>query len=200
MRSDDGTDGGRLRPHDRRTRLHTLGRELPLHALGRGPRLLCVLGGRLRRAWGRGASRALRTPQVVRSPLWLYHHRLGWLLGRRFLLLEHVGRRTGLPREAVLEVVDRPAPGTYRVVSGLGTRSEWLRNVQHTPRVRVSVGRVTKRPGTAYVHPPEDSAGILSAYAAAHPAAWAALSPVLDDVTARSDTGIPVVDLRLDPG
>jgi hypothetical protein len=35
----------------------------------------------------------------------LYRWRLGWLLGHRFLLVVHVGRRTGVRHETVLEVV-----------------------------------------------------------------------------------------------
>jgi hypothetical protein len=39
---------------------------------------------------------------VFRLPIWLYRLRLGWVLGARFLLVHHVGRRTGLPRRVVL--------------------------------------------------------------------------------------------------
>jgi hypothetical protein len=42
---------------------------------------------------------------MLRLPIWLYRLRLGWLLGNRFLLLTHVGRKTGLPHQTVVEVV-----------------------------------------------------------------------------------------------
>ncbi|MCA9848813.1 MAG: nitroreductase family deazaflavin-dependent oxidoreductase, partial [Dehalococcoidia bacterium] len=59
-----------------------------------------------------------------RAPIWLYRLHLGWLLGGRFLLMEHVGRRSGLVRRVVVEVVhhDRDAD-TYTVASGFGPRS-----------------------------------------------------------------------------
>ena len=30
----------------------------------------------------------------LRAPVYLYRWRLGWLLGKRFVLLTHIGRRT----------------------------------------------------------------------------------------------------------
>src|SRR5689334_1392695 len=35
---------------------------------------------------------------MYRLPVWLFHVHLGWLLGNRFLLLTHTGRKSGLPR------------------------------------------------------------------------------------------------------
>ena len=43
---------------------------------------------------------------LFRLPAILYRWRCGWLLGRRFLLLIHVGRRTGKLRRTVLEVIE----------------------------------------------------------------------------------------------
>ena len=43
-----------------------------------------------------------------RAPVYLYSWRIGWRLGHRLLLLTHIRRRTGLRRQAVLEVVDAP--------------------------------------------------------------------------------------------
>ncbi len=40
-----------------------------------------------------------------RAPIWFYRLGLGGLLGRRFVLLNHIGRKSGQPRQAVLEVV-----------------------------------------------------------------------------------------------
>lgn len=85
----------------------------------------------------RGVRRAF-----LRAPIWLYRHGLGWLLGERFLLLTHVGRKTGAPRETVLEVVHHdPASDTYFILSGWGEGSDWLLNLQKTPDVSVDIGR-----------------------------------------------------------
>jgi len=43
-----------------------------------------------------GASRL-----AFRLPIYLYRLNLGWLLGHRFLMLVHRGRRSGLLRETV---------------------------------------------------------------------------------------------------
>jgi deazaflavin-dependent oxidoreductase (nitroreductase family) len=80
--------------------------------------------------------------RLFRLPLSLYRVRLDWLLGERFLLLTHIGRKSGQPRQTVLEVVYHDtATDTYFIASGWGERSDWIRNVQKTPVVRVDVGK-----------------------------------------------------------
>lgn len=75
-------------------------------------------------------------------PVHLYHARLGFLLGRRFLLLVHTGRRTGIQRESVLEVI-RYDPVTREVVvaAGWGRRTGWLHNVEAGLAREVWLGR-----------------------------------------------------------
>src|SRR5437016_1734775 len=77
---------------------------------------------------------------LLRMPVRLYDWRLGWLLGHRFLLLEHTGRRTGRAYKTVLEVVEyRPDTRAAVVVSGFGANVDWLRNIgapdARTPRI-----------------------------------------------------------------
>jgi deazaflavin-dependent oxidoreductase (nitroreductase family) len=82
--------------------------------------------------------------RVFRLPAQLYHWRCGWLLGRRFLLLIHTGRRTGRRRETVLEIMEfRQVDREMVVMSGFGRYADWLRNIQANPRVEIMVG--TKR-------------------------------------------------------
>lgn len=76
-----------------------------------------------------------------RAPVYLYHWHLGWLFGKRCLLLTHFGRRTGLRRETVLEVVEYRKEGPeVVVVNGFGPDSDWLRNIEKTPGEEVTVG------------------------------------------------------------
>lgn len=93
---------------------------------------------------GRGlaglAASLLRKRRVMRLPILLYRAHQGILLDHRFLLLEHRGRRSGLVRRTVLEVVERPSRDRYLVVSSLGERAEWLRNLRAEPHARVAVG------------------------------------------------------------
>ncbi len=78
---------------------------------------------------------------LARLPITLYRLRLGWLFGRRFLLLHHVGRKTGLPRRVVLEVVEHdPLSGSYVVAAAWGPRADWLRNLEAHPQASIEVG------------------------------------------------------------
>lgn len=149
--------------------------------------------------WSAIATRALRTRWLVRSPIWLYRHHLGALMGRRFVLLEHIGRRTGTPRLVVLEVIESPDPSTVRVVSGLGPSSQWFRNIQAHPQVRVTTGRLVDRPASARVLPPDQARSVMDRYATRHPVARRALSAVLTHGDADGLAGdlstLPIVDL-----
>lgn len=85
--------------------------------------------------------------RVLRLPVWLYRSKLGWLLGHRFLLLTHTGRRTGLARQTVLEVLRfDPDTSTAVVMAGFGRRSDWYQNLQRRPALEVVVGRRAFRP------------------------------------------------------
>lgn len=127
------------------------------------------------------AAGLLRTRWLVRAPVWLYRARLGILLGPRFVMLEHTGRKSGARRHVVLEVVQHPAAGSYTVVSGFGDRAQWFRNIRAEPRVRVYA--LSRRPTAAIarVLPLAEAAAVLADYSARHPRAWAAMELVLRD-------------------
>jgi deazaflavin-dependent oxidoreductase (nitroreductase family) len=77
-----------------------------------------------------------------RAPIWFYRLGLGGLLGGRFLLLNHIGRKTGKPRQAVLEVVQyNKETGGYVVASGFGEKSDWYLNVSANPEITIQVGK-----------------------------------------------------------
>ena len=150
------------------------------------------------------AARLLRTRWIVRAPVGLYRARLGLMFGSRLLMLEHTGRKTGIRRYVVLESVDHPNPRTYIVAAGFGDRAQWLRNVRASPRVRVYAG--SRRPVPAIARPltSAETAAALTAYARAHPRAWAALKPVFEaTLGARIDsdgTSLPMIALDLADG
>ena len=57
------------------------------------------------------------------------------------MLLIHVGRRTGLRRYTVLEVVEYRKEGPEAVViSAFGPNADWLRNIEATPGAEVVIG------------------------------------------------------------
>ena len=78
---------------------------------------------------------------LFRVPVYFYRWKCGWLLGHRFLLLTHIGRRTGLRRHTVLEVVQYREQGPEAVVlSAFGRNPDWLRNIEKTPDPEVVIG------------------------------------------------------------
>jgi deazaflavin-dependent oxidoreductase (nitroreductase family) len=84
-----------------------------------------------------------RQPLLVRwffrVPKALYRIGLADQLGRSVLLLTTRGRKTGLPRTTALNyLADGNVP---YVLSGSGSSSDWLRNLQVEPHVLVQVGK-----------------------------------------------------------
>ncbi|HEY4268261.1 MAG TPA: nitroreductase family deazaflavin-dependent oxidoreductase [Galbitalea sp.] len=129
----------------------------------------------------RVAGAVLRTRWVVRAPIFVYKARLGGIFGKRLLMLEHTGRKSGRPRNVVLEIIDRPTDGGFVVVSGFGDAAQWYRNIQAHPGVRLYLG--SHRPVDAIAMPlgPDEATASLRRYADNYPKAWAALRPVLEN-------------------
>ncbi len=137
------------------------------------------------------------TRLLARLPIWLYRMQLGWLLGRRFLLLTHIGRKTGVARRTVLEVVDRhQRTGTYFVAAAWGERAQWLRNIQQNPKVGLSVGR-QRFAAVAERLPVDEAERVLRTYAQRHRIAMRALVRLLrsSDPHVLAQT-LPIVALR----
>lgn len=104
------------------------------------------------------------TRRLLRCPSALYRWDLGWLLGRRFMMLTHLGRRSGREYRTVLEVInfDRPSKEVV-VVAGLGRSADWYRNVQAHPPVEVAIGRDRFRP-VARDLDEDDAVAVLADY------------------------------------
>lgn len=127
---------------------------------------------------------------VFRSPVWLYRLGLGGLMGDRFLLLTHRGRKSGRLYDTVIEVIKHdPTIRTYYVVSGFGRRSDWFRNVQKTPEVTITVGR-RRMPARARVLPPEEAVPILQDFMRRHPTEVKMLLRVLGIAPIRTEEDI----------
>ncbi|WP_406175834.1 nitroreductase family deazaflavin-dependent oxidoreductase [Streptomyces sp. NBC_00996] len=108
---------------------------------------------------------------AFRLPIRLYRAGLGPLLGKRFLLLHHTGRKSGRERQAVIEVVsyDQHA-GTWTVASGFGPKSDWYQNLRHRPQAAIQFGR-RRFTVTTHFLSPEEGADIMADYARRHPRA-----------------------------
>ncbi|MCT7365015.1 nitroreductase family deazaflavin-dependent oxidoreductase [Mycolicibacterium llatzerense] len=105
---------------------------------------------------------------LYRLPIYAYRAHLGWVFGERILLLHHIGRVSGQPRQAVLEVADHDrANDSFVVASGWGPTAAWYQNVLHTPNVTIDVGRRTL-PVTAVALDADEGADIFARYAMRH--------------------------------
>ncbi len=99
------------------------------------------------------------TKRLFNAPSWLYDRGLGWLLGRRFCEVEHVGRKSGKRRTTVLEIVERdPATGEIVVASAYGATANWYRNLQQRPATKIRTGRQEYVPETRFLTPEEGRA------------------------------------------
>jgi deazaflavin-dependent oxidoreductase (nitroreductase family) len=112
----------------------------------------------------------------LRLPTWLFRLHLGRLLGERFLLLEHKGRKTGKTRRNVLEVVlhDKTSD-TFYVVSGWGKKADWYRNIHEHPLATVGVGGRTFEARAEDV-PPDKATDIMQTYTRRYPLAFKELT------------------------
>lgn len=122
---------------------------------------------------------------VFRLPILLYRLKLGWLFGRRMLLLEHRGRKSGLTRKVVVEVVDHDEQkDSYTVAAAWGRQSDWYKNIEAEPKVTVEVGR-KRFAALAETLSADDAAQHLNVYATEHPFAFRQLGSKLFDIESR---------------
>jgi len=133
-------------------------------------------------------------------PIVLYRVRLGWLLDSRFLLLRHRGRRSGMLRSTVLEVVhhDRSIDAYY-VAAAWAWRAQWFQNVSADPRVGVTVGRKTFE-GVAHILDAGERRRVLDEYRLRHGAAMRGLQRLFGYATFDELVeSTPIVELRRAP-
>lgn len=101
---------------------------------------------------------------LLTIPNALYAAHLGRLLGHRFLLLTHRGRKSGQLRRVVLEVVRHDAAtGESIVAAGWGRRTQWYLNVLAGGVVEVSTAGRTYRPTWRQVEA-DEAVAILADY------------------------------------
>jgi deazaflavin-dependent oxidoreductase (nitroreductase family) len=118
--------------------------------------------------------------KLWRAPIWFYRLGLGWMMGKRFLLLTHIGRKSGQPRQAVIEVVKIDSQNNiYYSVSGFGEKAHWFKNIMRTPDVNIQVGG-RKMPARAERLSIEDGEAVLMEYSQEHPTALRELSKILN--------------------
>lgn len=105
---------------------------------------------------------------IFKLPVTLYRLRLGWLLGKRFMQLTHVGRRSGKVHKTILAVLrfDDKTQEIYAVSAWKG--SDWYYNIQASPALELETGRVRYAPLQRALAPEEITAAFMD-YRKAHP-------------------------------
>ena len=143
---------------------------------------------------------------VFRLPLFLYRNGWGWMLGRTFLMLEHVGRRTGKPYETVAMVLGDDADiGEVVICSGWGPHVDWLENLRAGPARQIRIGRDCFFPQHRFLTDDEAFA-TATAFRDRHPHRLRLIAAILgwgdlrgDDAVRRFVDGHPFVAFRSVP-
>jgi deazaflavin-dependent oxidoreductase (nitroreductase family) len=127
---------------------------------------------------------------VFRLPLPLYRAGWGWLfLGRTFLVLTHVGRRSGQPHAtAAMVLAEDRRTGEVVICSVWGPHTDWIRNLRAHPALRVQVGRTSFVPQHRFLTD-EEAFAVGADFRRRHPWRVRLLSRVLA-ADLRSDAGI----------
>jgi deazaflavin-dependent oxidoreductase (nitroreductase family) len=105
---------------------------------------------------------------MFRVPILVFRARLGWVFGHRLVLVNHRGRKTGRPRQVVVEVAARDrTTGAVTVASGYGSHSDWFRNLLVAPETTIEVG-VRRLDVRAVPLSPEEGGEVMVDYARRH--------------------------------
>lgn len=140
---------------------------------------------------------------LARAPIWLYRARLGWLLDNRFLMLTHLGRKSGLPRQVVLEVIHyEKTTDTCFIASGFGEKANWFLNICQNPEVTIDMGG-RRFQAIAERLPIAEALNLFKEYARRHPIATKVLAPIFGYPWDGTEAGyqamarlVPIIALR----
>ncbi len=106
---------------------------------------------------------------LLKAPSYVYRARLGFLFGRRFMMIEHRGRRSGTLYRTVIEVAGRlPDPPEWVCTSGTGPNADWYRNLVANGVEAVWLGSTRHRAEVRFLGPP-GAATVMAAYEREHP-------------------------------
>lgn len=105
---------------------------------------------------------------LFRIPVYFYRIGLGWLFGKKFVLINHVGRKSGKPYQSVVEVIEREK-GTDNiiVVAGYGEQTQWYKNLKNQPKTTVQLGSRELSVSVVLISP-EDGGDIIARYMDRH--------------------------------
>lgn len=105
---------------------------------------------------------------IFKLPIFLYRLQLGWLLGKRFVQITHIGRRSGKVHRTVLAVLrfDEKTREIFAVSAWKG--SDWYYNIQALPALQVESSFVRYIPAQRNLSPEEITTTFIE-YRRQHP-------------------------------
>jgi deazaflavin-dependent oxidoreductase (nitroreductase family) len=107
--------------------------------------------------------------RFLHAPTWLYRWHLGFLMGKRFVMVEHRGRKSDNLYRTVLEVAGRyPEKNEWIVTSGTGPKADWYRNLKAGKLDAVWIGSQRWLATVRFLESDEAST-VLHDYETAHP-------------------------------
>ena len=105
---------------------------------------------------------------IFKLPVLLYRLGLGRFMGHRFMMLTHVGRRTGKLRHTILAVLSFD-PETCEIKTISAWRgSDWFHNIQASPALEVACG-AHRYPPTYRLLSAEEIVALFIEYRRRHP-------------------------------
>ncbi|MFI5610051.1 nitroreductase family deazaflavin-dependent oxidoreductase [Amycolatopsis sp. NPDC051903] len=117
---------------------------------------------------------------LLRAPIPLYRWGFGPLLGHRLLYLAHRGRKSGVRREAVVEVVRHRADlPELTVIAAWGGVPQWYRNIEAAPPIEVRCGKYRWRAPAARFLDHAELDDVLRGYREHNARAWRKIGPQL---------------------
>ena len=124
----------------------------------------------------------------LKAPALLFRAKLGFLFGERFLMITHVGRKSGRTFHTPLEVVVHDTEtAEYIVCSGTGVNADWYRNITAQPVGSIQVKNRIWAPHQRFLDPSE-AARRFADYERKHPKA---ASKLLDSMGQSYDGSDP---------
>ena len=128
---------------------------------------------------------------LFRMPLRAYRHdAAGVLLGRTFLQLTHVGRKTGQPHNAVAMVLTYDETSREAVTcAAWGPETDWIRNLRAGPAVEVRLGRESFVPKHRFLSD-DEAFDVVTRFRRQHPHRLRLISSILGWGDLRDDARI----------
>lgn len=112
------------------------------------------------------------------------------MLGRTFLMLVHVGRKTGQPHDTVAMVLTHdPDAGEVVIFSAWGRDADWLHNLHAAPAKEVRLARDRFVPEHRFLSK-DEAISVAIAFRRRHPRRLRLLSAVLGWGDLRGDEAI----------